>query len=155
VAIDRSTLLFFDASCLLAVAGSPQGGSGFLLELCQRNLLRAAVSQPVLLETERNLAKLSDPDAAALAFFGVLAQTPFVIAPIPFERDILRYMASVGEKDEHVLAAAVACGAEFLVTLDKAFATAADAGKFGLRAVSPGEFIKTHLPLHPDFAGIR
>lgn len=52
--IDRNTLLFFDASCLIAAAGSPTGGSGFLLALCARGLLRAACSQPVLVEAERN-----------------------------------------------------------------------------------------------------
>jgi len=59
--IDRTTLLFFDASCLIAAAGSLSGGSGFLLALCQRGLLRGAISQPVLLETERNLLKKRGP----------------------------------------------------------------------------------------------
>ncbi|MBI2942103.1 MAG: hypothetical protein HYY04_16860 [Chloroflexi bacterium] len=31
--IDLTTILFFDASCLIAAAGSPTGGSGFLLSL--------------------------------------------------------------------------------------------------------------------------
>ncbi|MEJ2354093.1 MAG: hypothetical protein P8Y03_30320, partial [Anaerolineales bacterium] len=57
--IDRDTLLFFDASCLIAAAGSPSGGSGLLLSLCAREYLRASVSQAILLEAERNIqAKL-------------------------------------------------------------------------------------------------
>jgi hypothetical protein len=48
--IDRHTLLFLDASPLIAAAGSPAGGPGFLLSLCARGYLKAAVSQPVLLE---------------------------------------------------------------------------------------------------------
>jgi hypothetical protein len=53
--IDRNTLLFFDSTCLIAAAGSPSGGSGFLLSLCARGFLKTAVSQPVLLEAQRNI----------------------------------------------------------------------------------------------------
>lgn len=60
--IDQTTLVFFDASCLIAAAGSPSGGSGFLLSLCRRGLLGAAVSQPVLLEAERNIGKRRGPE---------------------------------------------------------------------------------------------
>jgi hypothetical protein len=53
--IDQNTILFFDATCLIAASGSPDGGSGFLLSLCARQLLRGSISQPVLLEAERNI----------------------------------------------------------------------------------------------------
>ena len=63
--VDRFTLVFFDASCLIAAARSPSGGSGFLLWRCARDFLRAAVSHLVLLEAKTNIvAKLP---AAALA----------------------------------------------------------------------------------------
>lgn len=55
MSVDSSTLLFFDASCLIAAAASPNGGSGFLWSLCVPRLLRAAVSQPVLVKTAANL----------------------------------------------------------------------------------------------------
>ena len=59
--IDRNTLLFFDSSCLIAAPGSPNGGSDFLLLLCARGYLKAAISQPVLLEVQINiLSKLGD-----------------------------------------------------------------------------------------------
>lgn len=53
--IDRSTLLFFDASCLIAAAGSPTGGSAFLLSMCAAGFLRGAVSEAVLVEIERHV----------------------------------------------------------------------------------------------------
>lgn len=58
--IDRSTRLVLDASCLVAAAGSPTGGSAFLLSLCQRGFLRAVVSPPVLLEARRNVQENMD-----------------------------------------------------------------------------------------------
>jgi predicted nucleic acid-binding protein len=57
--IDSNTLLFFDSSCLIAAAGSPTGGSGFLLSLCGRQFLKVAISQAVLLEAQRNIHALT------------------------------------------------------------------------------------------------
>lgn len=154
--IDHSTLLFFDASALIAAAGSPRGGSGFLLELCQRGFLKAAVSHPVLVEAERNVReKLKNHTHALPNYFELLIHTPFEIASVPLRRDRARYVRAAGEKDEHVLAAAVASGAPFLVTLDQPLETSVNAEDFGLRALPPGAFIKNYLPLHPDFRRMR
>lgn len=80
--IDRDTLVFFDASCLVAAAGSPTGGSGFLLSLCARRLLRGAISHMVLLEAEHSIqAKLSP---LVLSHFHELLQVvPLVVTPVP------------------------------------------------------------------------
>lgn len=53
--LSQQTLLFFDASSLVAAAGSPTGGSAFLLLVCQKGFLRASSSQGVLIEAERNI----------------------------------------------------------------------------------------------------
>jgi hypothetical protein len=57
--IDRDTLLFFDASCLLAAAGSSTGGSAFLLSVCIRGFLKAAVvsEAPFLITLDQGLEK--------------------------------------------------------------------------------------------------
>src|SRR3990172_350058 len=116
--IDHQTLLFFDASCLIAAAGSPSGGSGFLLSLCARDLLKAAVSQPVLLEAERNvLAKLA-PHALD-TYHRLVVITPMTMVPLPAEAEQRKYREIAGQKDEHVVAAAIAAQAPFLLTLDK------------------------------------
>jgi len=84
--IDRDTLLFFDASCLIAAAGSPSGGSGFLLSLCARGYLKATISQPVLLEAQRNIQKKLG-DNALKRFFALLAVVPFSLASLPEEAE--------------------------------------------------------------------
>jgi hypothetical protein len=88
--VDRETLIFFDASCIIVAAHRPTGGSGFLLRLCQRDFLRAAVSWPVLWEAEANLlAKF--PKSSVDAFHRQLADTAFVIAPTPSAQQLERY----------------------------------------------------------------
>jgi predicted nucleic acid-binding protein len=152
--IDRETLLFFDASCLIAAAGSPSGGSGFLVSLCQRGLLRGAVSQPVLLEAERNIRKkrgLMELET----YHRLIALTPLLLVPLPPSARRRPYAALVGEKDEHVLAAAIEGRAPLLITLDVKLAERVNRATLPTRALSPGEFIKTLLPEHADYPRLR
>jgi predicted nucleic acid-binding protein len=60
-----------------------------------------------------------------------------------------------GEKDEHVLAAAIESGADYLLTLDKPLAARVNQSGLPIRAVSPGEFITTVLIRHEDYPSIR
>ena len=152
--IDRSTLLFFDASCLIAATGRPEGGSGFLLSLCGRGLLRAAVSQPVLLEAETNVAANLAP-GSLVTYHRLLAETPMVVAPIPGAAELRTARAIVGEKDDHVLAAALGVGAPFLLTLNRRLATAINDARLSVRAYAPGEFILGVLPAHQQFDALR
>ncbi len=148
--VDSSTLLFFDTSCLIAAVGSPSGGSSLLLSLCARGLLKGAVSQPVLLEAERNItSKLGGEALNVLRRLVVL--TPLEVVPVPLERERADYRSVVGDKDDHVLAAAIESGASFLVTLDKRLAERVNEASLTVRAMSPGDFIKTLLPSHVDY----
>lgn len=154
MSVDRTTIVFFDASCLIAAAPSPSGGSGFLLSLRARGFLRAAVSQPVLLEAETNiLAKF--PPAALATHHRQLATTPTTIAPVPTAADRRRYQGVINPTDEHVVAAAIAIRAPFLLTLDQPLEDEVNRSGLPLVAYSPGGFITRELPSHPDFAHLR
>src|SRR4051794_40942765 len=98
--IDAQTLVFFDASCLVAASGSPTGGSGFLLETCARRLLRAAVSQPVLIEAERNVVEQLRPEAFQ-TFRRLVATVPWTVVPLPPRGQRREYERIAGAKDEH------------------------------------------------------
>ena len=149
--IDRTTLLFFDASCLMAAARSPSGGSGFLLSLCARGLLQGAVSQPVLLEAERNIAgKMEAVDLAA--FHRLLALTPLSLAPLPPSQAMQSLSHIVNPKDVHVVAAAQEVEAPFLITLDRGLAAEVNEADLPMQALTPGDYIKTVLPHHVDFS---
>src|SRR5215216_3432030 len=100
--IDRNTLVFFDSSCLIAAAGSPSGGSGFLLSLCARGYLKAAVSQPVLLEAQSNIQeKLGDE--AIRRYHNFLAIIPFSLATLPDRPKLKRLGRIINKKDVHVV----------------------------------------------------
>lgn len=148
--IDRDTLLFFDASCLIAAAGSPRGGSGFLLSVCARGYLKAAVSQPVLLEAQRNIQSKLGGEATR-RFYNLLAVVPFSLASLPDMKELARLEKLANQKDVHVFAAALEVRADFLVTLDKGLVLEVSAAHLGIQAISPGEFIKKILPKHVDY----
>ncbi len=148
--IYRNTILFFDASCLIAAAGSPTGGSGFLLTLCAKGLIKAAVSQHVLLEAQRNIqSKLGAK--ATNHFYNFISIVPFSLATLPGENKLKRLEKIVNKKDVHVLAASLEIHAPFLLALDKGFITEVNQANLGIQALMPGEFIKIILPKHIDY----
>jgi predicted nucleic acid-binding protein len=154
MSIDRSTVLFFDASCLVAASGSATGGSTFPLAVCARGFLTAAVSQPVLIEAERNVIENLQPNAL-LMYYRLVAATPLVILPLPPRSQRRRYEEIVGNKDEHVLRAATEGGADYLLTLDQQLGQRVNQAHLTLQAIAPGDFIKRILPDHPDLPSIR
>jgi predicted nucleic acid-binding protein len=148
--IDRNTLMFFDASCLIAAAGSPTGGSGFLLSLCARGYLRAAVSQIVLLEAQRNIQKKLGGETIN-RFYNLLAVVPFSLASLPSQMELERLASRVNNKDAHVIGSALAIQSPFLLTLDQGLILEINRAGLDLQAMTPGEFIKTVLPTHAAY----
>ena len=105
-----TTRLFFDASCLFTAGDSPEGGSAYLLSVCARGYLQAAVSPDVLIEAERNIVEKRSADAF-YRFRHLVAVTPFMVLSSPTEEVVVRYEAIFFE-DAHVVASALAgqCG---------------------------------------------
>jgi hypothetical protein len=54
-----------------------------------------------------------------------------------------------------VVASALAAQAPYLLNLDKRLIQRVQQAGLGLTALTPGEFIQTVLPTHPDFPSIR
>ena len=148
-----TTRLFFDASCLFTAADSPRGGSAYLLSVCIRGFLQPVVSIDVLVEAERNLVDKRPPDAFH-RYRRLAAETPFVIPPSLAMEEIVKY-EPVFFEDAHVVAAALAGRCEFLITLDHRLQQRVEQANLGVTALSPGEFLQTVLPEHPEYARIR
>jgi predicted nucleic acid-binding protein len=154
VTVDRTTLIFFDASCIVAASGSPTGGSGYVISLCRRQLLRGAVSYPVLEEAARNVTTNFRPPTLT-RYHRLVLRTPFVIVSAIDATATSFWNTYVGSKDAHVTAAAEAIGATYLLTLDKRLAAGVQRSGHPLEALSPGDFITAHLIHHPDRERLR
>ena len=152
--VDPSTLLFFDASCLIAAASSPAGGAGFLWGLCARGFLQAAVSQAVLSETASNLASKFDASCLERHQRQLRTCAPR-IAPIPLLDRQPHVYPQINSKDEHVVAAALAVRADVILTLDRPLVREIERAALGIPAKSPGDFIQIDLTTHPFLAVLR
>jgi predicted nucleic acid-binding protein len=151
--LSRDTRLFFDASCLIAAAGSPTGGSAFLLSVCEAGFLQACTSPSVLVEAERNI-RTKLPPAALVAYHLRIAATPLVLLSTA-SRDMVRQHDPIFGKDAHVVASALAAHVPHLLTLDRPLIQKVTQAAVAIRALTPGDFIQIELPGHPDFSSIR
>lgn len=108
--------LFLDANVIFTAAHNPVGRSAGIVELAHSGRCRAATSPHAAAEARRNLA-LKYPDALA-RLDSLMGQ----IEVVPEAASIdVAWAAEQGlpPKDAPVLAAAVACGADALVTGDR------------------------------------
>jgi predicted nucleic acid-binding protein len=134
--------VFLDASVLVAASRSPTGGSALVLEVCQGQRFRAVVSTKVLLEARVNIAGKFG-DAELVRFYQqVAALDPEVVHTVS-RKNLAQSEALVGGKDAHVLAAALQCNAEYLVSLDRRHLVTAvvQAAKLPVKVVVPGDFL--------------
>jgi len=153
MSINAQTPIFFETSCLVAAAGSPTGGSTFLLSLCQRGFLNLFVSAPVLLEAQRNV--LEQLGAEALdRFHRLVMVTPLSVVPLS-QQQLDRYQGAVNDKDLHVLAGAKAAQAPYLLTLDQPLIREVNQADLAVTALKPGDFIQRVLTTHPDYTRLR
>lgn len=99
------------------------------------------VSRQVLVEADRNItAKLPGIVSRFRQFIQRLA--PLMVED-PRADEVKKAANLVDQKDAPILAAAQAAGVDFLVTLDKRHFLASGWGsKFGIKVVSPLEFLK-------------
>ena len=151
--IDRASLVFFDASALFLAANSPLGGSAFLISVCSRGYLRGVVSPDVLLEAERNIVEKGQPGSIR-RYRALVASTPLLIVSVPSEH-VVRGYSAIFMEDAHVIAAAVASGSDFLITLDQRLERRVRVSGLSVVALSPKEFLQAIVPNHPDYNEIR
>lgn len=136
--------LFLDASVLVAAAGSSDGGSALLLEICRAKNIPVLVTRLVLREAERNV-QLKLDELALLRFYKIIADLDPVVVPIPTDEDLAAVSEVVASKDAHVLAGARIGKATHLVTLDRKHFLGDDQRKgiLPIEACTPGELLRS------------
>jgi len=137
------TLVFFDASVLVAASKSPSGGSSLAITICTGQRFRAAVSARVVLESRMNIAEKFGEDEL-LRFYLLMAQMdPEEVAPSAAGR-LADCASLVGESDAHVLACALECSAGCILSLDRRHLVTPAVSSSGLplKVVTPGDFLR-------------
>ena len=139
--------VFLDSNVLLSGLFSDKGAPRIILDLLTLNLpmLAGATGRYNLMEVERNLKKKM-PEAMPL-YQKYLPRLRLEIVEMPSRATVISMAGAIAEKDVPVLASAIACGAEYLITGDKKdFAKLRNVKKYNLKIVSPSEFIETVFP---------
>jgi len=144
----RRCKVFLDSNVLLSGLFSDRGAPRIILDLLALDLpiLAGATGRYNLMEVERNLKKKM-PKALPV-YHSYLPKLGLEVVALPTQ-DTVRSMAGViAEKDIPVLASAIACRAEYLITGDKKdFARLKKVQqRYKLTIVSPSEFVDTEFP---------
>ncbi len=126
---------------------SDRGAPRIILDLLALNLpmLSAATGRYNIMEIERNLKKKMP--AAIPVYHKYLPKLKLEIVALPSIEAIRRMADVIAEKDIPVLASAIACGADYLITGDKKdFAKLKNDKRYEIEIVSPSEFVDQVLP---------
>jgi predicted nucleic acid-binding protein len=140
---DRRILLFLDACVLIAASHSSSGGSALVIEVCQGRRFKAAVSLKIIFEARTNIInKFGNPEL--IRFYRLLAAMDPAMIPIPVEEKLDYFKSLVPQKDIHVLASALQCGAQYLITLDRRHLInpVVLAAGLNIKIMTPGDFLK-------------
>jgi len=110
--------LFFDSSALFAGVASGTGAERVLLQLAEAKVVEITISEQVIVETERALARRA---AAALPFFRQALRASHIrIVRDPALAQVLAARNLIGhEADAPILASAMQVKTDFLVTLNR------------------------------------
>lgn len=143
--------MFLDASVLVAASRSPSGGSALTLDVCRGTRFRAAISVKVLLEARVNIARKFGEQELLRFYEQIAAMDPKMVPP-PSQQGVSECEPLVTDKDAHVLAAALECRADYLLTLDRRhlLTPAVLSSGLPLSVMTPGDFLKELVANNPS-----
>ena len=139
--------VFLDSNVLLSGLFSDRGAPRIILDLLALNLpiVGGATGRYNLMEVERNLKKKM-PEAMPL-YQKYLPRLRLEIVELPSRSTVLSMAGTINEKDVPVLASAIACEADYLITGDKKdFAGLKKIKRYNITIISPSEFVETVFP---------
>ena len=139
--------VFLDSNVLLSGLFSDKGAPRVILDLLTLNLpmLTGSTGRYNFLEVERNLKKKM-PQALPL-YHKYLPKLGLEVVALPSKEQIKTMARAIAEKDVPVLASAIACNADYLITGDKKdFDRLKSIKTYNITIVSPAEFIEKMFP---------
>ena len=140
--------MFLDSNVLLSGLFSDKGAPRLILDLLALDLpiLTGATGEYNLMEVERNLVKKM-PKALPL-YRKYLPKLGLEIVELPTREAVKALGGAIAEKDLPVLASAIACRADYLITGDKKDFAALKRSqqKYKLAIASPSEFVDEIVP---------
>ena len=142
----RRCKVFLDSNVLLSGLFSDKGAPRLILDLLTLQLpfLSGATGRYNLIEVERNLKKKMP--AAIPLYREYFPRLGLEIVALPSRETVRSFVGVIAEKDIPVLASAIACSAEYLITGDrKDFAGLKKDKRYNLTIIGPSEFIETVL----------
>ena len=111
----RLIRIFCDADVLVAGSASTTGASHVFLKISELTLIECLTSLYAIEEAERNLqAKLPDD----VPTFRLIVRAAVAVVPSPSPSVVRTLMGQASAKDLPILAAALACRADFLTTFN-------------------------------------
>ena len=110
--------VFLDATCWMAAAGNPHGGSAEILKLGRMGTLVIFVTQRVLKEAEKNIREAWGWEELE-RFHREVSDQELLLIEDPTEQEEAQWQAVTAPKDCHVLAAAFKARVDVMVTLDR------------------------------------
>jgi len=141
--------VFLDANVFFAAAGSPKGGSGFILELAKKGKLEIITVNQVLFEAERNILKKLGVGYLNRHYQNLLEIKPKIqsIGFITLE-EIAKFKKLLPTKDIPILFGAIVGGVQVLITLDKKHFLGNEKlrkMKYPFEIMNPGDFLREYL----------
>jgi len=138
--------VFLDSNVLLSGFLSDKGAPRIILDLLTLRLseICAATGKYNLMEIERNLEKKMP--AVIPIYMKYMPLLDLEIVPLPSRETIMSMSGQIADKDIPVLASAISCNADYLVTGDKKdFAKPRESRKHPFQIVTPSEFLEKVL----------
>lgn len=142
---EKSVKVFLDSNVIISGLLSDKGAPRVILDLLCLGLpmLAGATGEYNIIEIERNLKKKLP--GALPVYRKYLPLLNLEVIPLPSLGAIRKLLGTIADKDVPVLASAINCDADFLVTGDKKDFIKLK-GKYSFRIVSPTEFLDIILP---------
>lgn len=137
--------VFLDSNVIISGLFSDKGPPRIILDLLSLGLplFSGATGEYNIVEIERNLSNKM-PDVLHV-YRKYLKLLKLEIVPLPLPADVNKLSGHTSGKDLPVLASAINCNADFLVTGDKRDFLKLE-GKYPFRILSPGEFLDIIIP---------